>query len=414
MAVKLIGEGSYGCIFHPDILTQNPKLISKITTNKNEMKIEKMFYDKYISKYNHRDSFVNTFDFFQIKDNQIDKDIWLLLQKQCSKIDHAENIIYGITMDYLTCSLETNKQPINNLLDEIRKISLTIHELHLSGVVHRDLKPDNAMLTLDKKIKLIDFGLMCSFTDLYSEENISLFNSNYVFYPPEYLLFYKLYYRHSNTDLIFDNNIRLDLLHFIADNRVSIINLLINRRNRRYNNIYPIHSDQKEKEEAEVFLNQFINFISIINITNKITYKQFIIILFAELQQLVDVYGIGCIIHKCLLLLSTKGTLSLTQENELLVNLAKRFTSINAFNRLTDWYAFLEECKKNTNVLSMGNLFSPTTTLSEQNKGIFGGYNKRKIGSGPKEPIMSPKLSLSVREINMKNVLKCIRKNCKQ
>lgn len=414
MAVKLIGEGSYGCIFHPDIISQNPKLVSKITTEESEMKIEKMFYDTYISKHNQRDSFVNTFEFFELNynDKEIDNNIWSLLHEQCSIVKRAYNI-YGITMDYLTCSLEKNKEPIQNLLEEIKKISLTIHELHMAGVVHRDLKPDNSMLTLDKKIKLIDFGLMCSFKDLYSEQNISLFNSNYVFYPPEYLLFYKLYYKHGDKDIMFDNNIRLELIHYLANAKVPIIRLLTNRRNTKFNSLYPIDSNVKEQQDAELFLNQFINYISIINVIKPITYKQFIIMLFAELQQLVDVYGIGCIIHKCLLVLSNNGMLFLNKENEFLMSISKRFTSINAFNRLTDWYAFLEDCKNSSKTIKINNLFSPSTISSEQTKDIFGGYNKKKLGLAVKETIISPKLSLKAREANMKNIVKCVKKQCK-
>ncbi len=36
-----------------------------------------------------------------------------------------------------------------------------IEEIHQSGFVHRDIKPDNIILTKDYKIKLIDYGFTC-------------------------------------------------------------------------------------------------------------------------------------------------------------------------------------------------------------------------------------------------------------
>jgi serine/threonine protein kinase len=52
----------------------------------------------------------------------------------------------------------------------IRQVAEALHEAHEQGVIHRDVKPDNVLLTADGHAKLTDFGLV---KDLDSELNLT-------------------------------------------------------------------------------------------------------------------------------------------------------------------------------------------------------------------------------------------------
>lgn len=45
----------------------------------------------------------------------------------------------------------------------IIQVAIAIGHLHLHGVVHRDIKPDNVMITARGHAKLADFGLVIAY-----------------------------------------------------------------------------------------------------------------------------------------------------------------------------------------------------------------------------------------------------------
>lgn len=56
-------------------------------------------------------------------------------------------------------TLKEHDLPADKLLDALIEIASALCAAHKKGVIHRDLKPDNLMLTDDNQIKVLDFGM---------------------------------------------------------------------------------------------------------------------------------------------------------------------------------------------------------------------------------------------------------------
>ena len=75
----------------------------------------------------------------------------------------ASDHIY-IAMEYvqgesLKERLKDGAMPITEVTNMLRQIGKGLHEAHLRGIVHRDIKPGNIMITESGRIKIMDFGL---------------------------------------------------------------------------------------------------------------------------------------------------------------------------------------------------------------------------------------------------------------
>ena len=66
--------------------------------------------------------------------------------------------IHGARALAAYCRLD-NLLRIDDVVEIIFKCAKALHYAHSRGVVHRDVKPSNIMLTLDNDVRIIDFGI---------------------------------------------------------------------------------------------------------------------------------------------------------------------------------------------------------------------------------------------------------------
>ena len=74
-------------------------------------------------------------------------------------IGEANGVVFTITEFIEGDTLRNQSLPLRKAIETAAQIADGLAAAHAKGITHRDLKPDNVMLTKDGRAKILDFGL---------------------------------------------------------------------------------------------------------------------------------------------------------------------------------------------------------------------------------------------------------------
>ncbi|MBU5426483.1 Stk1 family PASTA domain-containing Ser/Thr kinase [Tissierella pigra] len=103
----------------------------------------------------------------------------------------GNNQIYYIVMEYIKGKTlkeiikEKNKLSIENTLEYSYQIAGALENAHKNGIVHRDIKPHNIMITEDNRVKVTDFGIARAVTNSTVTTTSNVLGSVHYFSPEQ-------------------------------------------------------------------------------------------------------------------------------------------------------------------------------------------------------------------------------------
>jgi predicted Ser/Thr protein kinase len=140
---NVLGKGSFGTVYEGEDKTTGAKVAIKIQKAKEKYILMELDILERISKDCH-EYFLCIYDVIKEKDG----DIQIIIMELVDGVDMT-----AVIKDKEFTNSERDR--IMNLLE------ISIEKLHDLGVAHKDIKPDNIMVTKDGKVKLVDYGLSC-------------------------------------------------------------------------------------------------------------------------------------------------------------------------------------------------------------------------------------------------------------
>lgn len=204
---KYVMHGTYGCVFKPSMSCKgdetNSSKVSKVFSEDDEAKSEKQIHKSIVDKVDPTNRFtVALFDYCNVKRSSFPSSEF----EKCDNIqDYYQQNFKQLVYEYGGKDLYTAARECSfeELFVAFKRIFEGLCLLEKQEFLHNDIKPPNIVYnSLNKKMSLIDFGLITKFRDAYHEKSNFKHTHPYAYYPPEY----------QACAYYFDNKI-----HFIND-----------------------------------------------------------------------------------------------------------------------------------------------------------------------------------------------------
>lgn len=210
-----IDKGTYGCVYKPsftcDTKQKNSKTVSKVF-QEYKYYYEEIELEKIKMKIDPKSEFtVKKLDHCIINIPQEVLDTCDVSSKESGQIVYEYG---GIT---LSKYIDQNYD-IKTLLPGILNLAKGLQKLKQKKYCHRDLKADNILVKNDN-LYIIDFGLMIPFSHVYNDNQDYVLKHNYLYYPPEFKIYYNSKMLNNRLSVISDldkfvlNDIQMNYAH---------------------------------------------------------------------------------------------------------------------------------------------------------------------------------------------------------
>ena len=158
--IEKLGSGGYGAVYRARDTIANIDIALKVlphllTNNKDELEdIRRNF--SLVSRLRHQ-NIVTLLHLHEVQatDEKADKELGLVPGHYLTVMEY----IPGVTIKAYLKQHDRQKVPLKEALDICLDIAEVLDYAHSKKIVHRDIKPSNIMLTPDREVKVLDFGL---------------------------------------------------------------------------------------------------------------------------------------------------------------------------------------------------------------------------------------------------------------
>ena len=203
---KLIGQGSYGCVFSPPLLcdkdTKRKNGVGKIFSESDvaQEEIQELENIKVIDPNGNFTIQMDAFCEVPKRNIKTEDDFSKCSKKKKGILTEYDQIIFKEEgLDLLNFS-NKSEYKFSDILDGFINIAKGLLSLEKHNTCHRDIKPANIVIVnSSSELKLIDFGLNCTYTRIYDNMSYNILSHDFKYYPLEFDVYCELLMEEQDT-----------------------------------------------------------------------------------------------------------------------------------------------------------------------------------------------------------------------